>query len=108
MRRSVLTRRRVATADVTALRAAPQVEPPTAAGEAFDATLAARRNGRVYSCVLHALQAYSRPDSVHHRRWSAVHVQIPIARSSVLLIARTAEVHSCHNAPAHGWSGPRR
>jgi hypothetical protein len=44
MRCCVLTRRGVATADVTAPRAAPQVEPPTAVGEAFDATAAARRN----------------------------------------------------------------
>ena len=52
----VLARRRVATADVTAARAAAQVEPPAAAGEAFDATIAARRYGRVNSLICHAPQ----------------------------------------------------
>src|SRR5258708_26676923 len=52
----VLARRRVATADVTATRAAAQVEPPAAAGEAFDATIAAWRCGRVNSWIGHAPQ----------------------------------------------------
>jgi len=52
----VLARRRVATADMTAARAAAQVEPPAAAGEAFGATIAAWRYGRVNSWICHAPQ----------------------------------------------------
>jgi len=52
----VLARRRVTTADVAAASAAAQVEPPSAAGEAFDATVAARRYGRVNSVIWHAPQ----------------------------------------------------
>jgi len=43
MRAGVLAWRRIATADVTAASTAAQVEPPAAAGEAFDATIAGAR-----------------------------------------------------------------
>ena len=56
MSAGMLAGRRVATADMTAARAAPQVEPPAAAGEAFDTTVAARRYGRVNSWICHAPQ----------------------------------------------------
>jgi len=41
---------------VTAASTAAQVEPPPAAGQAFDATIAARRYARVNSCIYHAPQ----------------------------------------------------
>ena len=47
MLRGVLRRRAVTTADVTALRAAPQVQPPPARGQAFHATISARFRRRV-------------------------------------------------------------
>jgi hypothetical protein len=47
MLRGVLRRRAVTTADVTALRAAPQMQPPPARGQAFHATISARFRRRV-------------------------------------------------------------
>ena len=47
MLRGVLRRRAVTTADVTALRAAPKVQPPPARGQAFHATISARFRRRV-------------------------------------------------------------
>src|SRR3954469_6695117 len=47
VRLGVLRRRRIATTDVSARGAAPEVEPPAIRGEALDAAGSARGNGRV-------------------------------------------------------------
>jgi len=47
MLRGMLPRRAITTADVTALRAAPQVQPPPRHGQAFHATISARFGRRV-------------------------------------------------------------
>ena len=44
VRSRVLVRRRIAAADVTALGAAPQVEPPLSGGKAFDTSRPARNS----------------------------------------------------------------
>ena len=49
----VAAERVVAAADVAALGASPQVEPPGPGGFAFDATRSARRNAGVDRCVVH-------------------------------------------------------
>jgi hypothetical protein len=47
MRGRMLAGRHVAATDVTALRTSPKMQPPTAVLKTFDATIAARYNGRV-------------------------------------------------------------
>jgi len=49
MLRGMLTGRTIATADVPAFRATPQMKPPSACNEALDAALAARRYIRIDS-----------------------------------------------------------
>jgi len=55
MPRGVLPRRAIATADVTALRAAPQVQPPPGCCQAFHAAVSARLRRRVDAASVRGL-----------------------------------------------------
>jgi hypothetical protein len=52
MLRGMLTGRTIATADVPAFGATPQMKPPSASCEALDAAIAARRHIRIYFMTL--------------------------------------------------------